>query len=425
MRTHRTAMGSVALAAAGMLTLAACSSSTKAKTTTATTAAASTATTAAASKYPPIPAGPIKLAVITAVSGVNSAFGTATKKAFESVTQKQFNTLHPDGIDGHPVQIVVYDDGSDVTKGVQAANQIVNDKVAAVVTVSTSPQTTDQEMAVFNKAKLPVVAYPSGDKYSDASQWPYTFGVTGTTKAFEAAAAAWVGKHPEIQKIAVMTDGSQQQTEVLNDFLNSLKTSAPSVQIVKTVTITPGAVDVSTALAQLKQANADLQFLAVAYGFGPIWAGMQAAGWSPKMLVSPGVWYDGFSSMGNLATNAVAAYEDCVQPNHAPFPTAVTDGMTGYAGVFGSTSVNYLTFVQSDSVAPELVKLAVEKYHSVDPDAIKTALEGMGPTTIFGTYQYNYTTTDHWAVTGEYGPIACKVAQPFSDGSARLPFVAP
>jgi branched-chain amino acid transport system substrate-binding protein len=405
-----------------MLTVAACGSSSK-KTTSAPPAGG--ASTTAASKYAPIPAGPIKLAVITAVSGVNAAYGTTTKKAFETVTQKQFNLLHPDGIDGHPVQIVVYDDGSDVTKGVQAANQIVNDKVAAVITVSTSPATYDQEMAVLNKAKLPVVAYPGGDKYSDASQWPYTFGVTGTTKAYEQAAADWIGKHTEIKQIAVMTDGTPQQTEVLNDLLNGLKTSAPSVQVVKTVTISPGAVDVSTALAQLKQANADLAVLTVGYGFGPIWAGMQAASWTPKMLVSPGVWYDGFSSMGNQATNAVAAYEDCVQPNHAPFPKTLVDLMDGYASIFGSNFVNYLTFVQSDSAAPELVKLAIEKNHSVDPDAIKTALEGMGPTTIFGTYQFSYTPTDHWAVTGQYGPAMCKVAAPFSDGNARLPFIAP
>jgi ABC-type branched-subunit amino acid transport system substrate-binding protein len=410
------------------LAAAACGSSSK-KSTTATTAttagggSGSTSPTAAPSKYPPIPDGPIKLAVITAESGANAAFGTATAKAFENVTQTFFNQMHPDGVAGHPVKIVVYDDGSDVTKGVQAANQIVADKNAAVITVSTSPATTDQEMAVFAKEHMPVIAYPSGDKYTNASNYPYVFGVTPNNMAFQQAAAAWVGKHTDIKTIAVLTDGSGPETEVLNDFQSSLKTEAPQAHIVKTVTITPGAVDVTTAVAQLKAANADMLEITVGYGYGPIWAAMQSAGWSPRMMTSPGSWYDGFSSMGALADNATAAYEDCVLPNHAPFPSDVVNLMNGYASVFGTTSVNYLTFVQSDSNAPELFKLAVEKNHSISPDAIKNAMENLGQTTIFGTFEYNITPTNHWNVIGQYGPAVCKMS-PFSDGNFRLPFIA-
>src|SRR5207248_9114216 len=119
-RKHGTLRAILAVATAGVFVVAACGSSSKKKTTT----GGSTATTAATSKYSPIPAGPIKLGVITAVSGANAAFGTATKKAFETVTSAKFNALHPDGIDGHPVTITVYDDGSDVTKGVNAGNQM-------------------------------------------------------------------------------------------------------------------------------------------------------------------------------------------------------------------------------------------------------------------------------------------------------------
>jgi ABC-type branched-subunit amino acid transport system substrate-binding protein len=424
---HRSWSAGLALVTAATLVAAACGSSSK-KTSTATTAAAggsaSTASTAAAasSKYPAIPAGPIKLAVITPESGANAAYGVPTAKAFENVTQKFFNQFHPDGVDGHPVQIVVYDDGSDVTKGVQAANQIVADKNAAVITVSTSPATTDQEMAVFAKNHMPVIAYPAGDKYTDAANYPYVFGTTANNKQYMGAGADWVGKHPEIKKIAVLTDGSGPETELLNDFEGSLKTAAPQAQIIKTVTISPGSVDVTTPIAQLKAANPDLLFINVGYGYGPIWDAMHSASWSPRIM--DGSWYEAFSSMGALADNAVVAYEDCVQPNHAPFPSDLVNLMNGYAQLFGSTSVNYLTFVQSDSNAPELFKLAVEKNHSISPDAIKNAFETMGPTTIFGTYQYSYTPTDHWAVTGAYGPAVCKMT-PFSDGNFRIPFIAP
>jgi branched-chain amino acid transport system substrate-binding protein len=410
------------VATAGVLAVAACGSSSK-KTTTSGTSAGSTGTTAAANKYSPIPAGPIKLGVITAVSGANAAFGTTTKKAFETVTQQKFNALHPDGIDGHPVQIVVYDDGSDVTKGVNAANQMVSDKLAAVITVSTSPATTDQEMAVFNKAKMPVIAYASGDTYNDAKAWPYFFSTTGSGKQFAQAVADYITKHPEYKKIAVLSDGGQTTTEFQNNIFNPLKTSAPSVSIVKQATISPGAVEVSTQIAQLKDSNPDLLFVNLGFGYGPVWQALQSANWSPKILTSAGAWYDGFSGMGNLANNAIAGYEDCVKPNHAPYPKDLTDLMDAYAGIFGATSTNYLTFVQSDSVAPELAKKAIEKFHSVDPDAIKEALETMGPTTLFGVYQFNITPTNHVAVVGDYGPAVCNMS-PLVDGPYRQPTIA-
>jgi branched-chain amino acid transport system substrate-binding protein len=412
--------------------LAACgsdnSSSSSAKTTAAAAAATSaggTNTTAAASakSYPAIPAGPIKFAIETPVSGVNAPFGLATQKAFQR-TEKEFARLHPDGIDGHPVQFVVYDDGSDVTKAVGAANQIVSDKVAAVVTVSTSPQTTDQEMAVFGKNKIPVVAYPGGNQYADVSKWPYLFQVTGNSLKYAQAAAAWFGKHPEIKKISVLTDNVPSSTELLDNLKAAMKTTAPNTQIGDTVAITPGSVDVSTAIAQLKATNPDMLYVNIGYGYGPVWNAIQTAGWSPKIFVGAGVWYDGFSGMGPLATNAVTSYLDCVKPGHPPFPATLTSLLDAYAQTMGSDSVNYLTYVNSDIVSPELLKLAIEKHHSVDPDAIKDAMETLGPTTIYDAFQFNYSATDHANVQGDYGPAMCTVS-PLGDGAYRIPTIAP
>src|SRR5947199_298814 len=84
------------------------------------------------------------------------------------------------------------------------------------------------------------------------------------------------------------TDNSPSQTESQNDTLNALKTAAPRVTVVKTASITPAATDASTAVAQLKDANADLLFMTVGFGYGPIWQGIQGANWSPKILTGAG-----------------------------------------------------------------------------------------------------------------------------------------
>jgi ABC-type branched-subunit amino acid transport system substrate-binding protein len=179
---------------------------------------------------------------------------------------------------------------------------------------------------------------------------------------------------------------------------------------------------VSTQIAQVKAANPDLLIVNVGFGYGPIWQAIQSAGWSPKILTSAGAWYDGFSAMGALASTSVAPYTECVTPNHPAFTHEQTTLMDGYAGIFGASSVNYLTFVSTDNVPLELLKYAIEKYHSVDPNAIKQALEGIHNQDFLGL-TYDITPTNHFGLTGVYGANTCTMS-PFSDGPYRVPFVA-
>ena len=78
----------------------------------------------------------------------------------------------------------------------------------------------------------------------------------------------------------------------------------------------------------------------------------------------------------------------------------------------------------SDNGPLELLKLAIEKNHSTDPDAIKSALESLGDQKLFGTVDYNFTPTNHFGLTGDYGTAVCKMSG-FSDGPYRIPVVAP
>jgi branched-chain amino acid transport system substrate-binding protein len=381
-------------------------------------------TTASESKYPPIPDGPIKVGVSAPLTGANAAFGGAVQKAFQEVTLKKFNELHPDGIDGHKVEIDVLDDGSDVTKAVNVANQFVSDKVAAMVTLSYNPAATPQQIAVFNKAKVPMIAVRGDKDLTDTSKWPYFFGVSPSNPQEEAAAAKWIASHPEIKTIGVLTDGTPTNTELLEGLIAELKTAAPSVKVEPKVSVSPGAVDVSTAIAQLKTANPDLLYVNLGYAYGPVWQAITAANWSPKILTSAGAWYDGFDAMGALGTNAVTAYYTCAKPGHAPFTPELKGMMDAYSTVFGTTSINYLTYVSSDNSPLELLKTAVEKNHSIDPDAIKNGLETMGKQTYFGALTYEYSADNHFGITGEYGAAVCKMAE-FSDGPYRIPVIAP
>jgi ABC-type branched-subunit amino acid transport system substrate-binding protein len=411
----------LAAVTSGLLVVAACGSSSK-KTTTSGTG--STVTTAATSKYPPIPAGAtIKLAVSAPLSGATAAFGTATQKAFNEVTLKTFNAAHPDGIDGHKVEINVLDDGSDVTKAVNVANQVVADKYTAVITASYNPLAAPQQVAIWSKAKVPVISQQAQNDYADVAKWPYMFSVGPSSTQTGEAAAAWIASHPEIKKIAVITDNVPSIVELMNSILTPLKTKAPSVQVAKTVTVSAGAVDLSTSVAQLKDSQPDLLLMMLSFGYGPLWQAMQSANFSPKILASASIFYDGFSGMGPLANNTVVTTMHCVKPGHAAFPKLLTDPMDGYAGVFGTSTINYPLYASSDNNPIEILKLAIEKNHSIDPDAIKNGIETMGPQKILNFFDYNYSATNHFGLTGEYGACVGNATN-FADGPYRVPVAA-
>jgi ABC-type branched-subunit amino acid transport system substrate-binding protein len=400
--------------------VAACGSSSKKS----TGAGAGTGTsTTAASKYAPIPPGPIVVGVSVPLSGATAAFGTVYKQAYETVTSKTFNAAHPDGIDGHPVEFRILDDGGDVTKAVGVANQFVSEKVAMVATVSANPAAQPQQLAILGKAKIPVISQFGQDDFADTSKWPYIFAVGTNDKLSGEALAQYIAKHPEYKKLAVLTDGSPADTEMQSDMQNALKTLAPSASVVKSVTITPGAVDVSTAVAQVKDANPDFLLVFVGFGYGPIWQAIRTSGWAPKIFVPAGAFYDGYSGMGPLADSTVVVTTHCAKPGHPPFPKVLTDPMDGYAGVFGTTSINYILFVTTDNGPVELLKRAVEKNHSIDPDAIKNGMETLGPVKLFDTIDYNFSATNHFGLTGDYGTAICN-ASGFIDGNYRIPVIA-
>jgi len=415
---------SAAATSAAATTAAAASATTPAAAASASTTAGATTTGAATKKWPAIPDGPITFGVSAPLTGANAAFGGAVQKAFENVTLAKFNEMHPDGIDGHKVQISVKDDGSDVTTAVNVANQFVSDKVAGMVTLTYNPAATPQQIAIFNKNKVPMVAVRGDKDLTDTSKWPYWFGLSPSNPQEQDAAAKWIAAHPEIKTIGVLTDNLPADKELLDLLTASLKTAAPNVKFLDTASVTPGAVDVSTAIAQLKGGNPDLLYVNMGYGYGPVWQAIKAAGWSPKIMTSAGAWYDGFDAMGDLAQNAVAAYYTCAKQGHPPFTPQLTDLMGAYTTVFGTTSTNYLTYVSSDNSPLEILKTAIEKNHSIDPDAIKDAIETMGPQTYFGALQYNYSKDNHFGITGDYGAAVCKMGEPYSDGGARIPFVA-
>jgi ABC-type branched-subunit amino acid transport system substrate-binding protein len=375
---------------------------------------------AGASSYPPIPAGPIVVGATTPLSGPTAADGISTEESFNGVTMKAFNAEFPDGIDGHPVKLVFLDDQGTVTGGVQSAEELVSDHVAAVVTASYNPEATADQLTVWQKAKIPVISQLSGNQYANTKEYPYDFAVGASLQEEGTATAKWI-KNEGFKRIAVLTDGFQEDTEQLDDVEAAVKKDAPEAKIVTTQTVPPDSVEVSAAISALKDSNPDLVYIDTYEDFGAVWQTMQTQGLTTvPILTGAGAWYNAFSSMGSLADHAYAYYDDCATSVDETWPANVNSLMAQYSAATYAYSTNYLTYVATDTVPLLLLKAAITKEHSDSPAAIKAGMESIHNET-FDTIEYDYTASNHFGVTGVDGPAVCKMAPPYAGGVGKVP----
>ena len=398
---------------------AACGSSSKKTAATATTAGGTGTTAAPASSYPPIPPGPIKFGISTPLTGAQAAFGQTTSQSFNNITLKAFNAAHPDGIDGHQVTYEVLDDASDVTKAVSVANQMVADKLAGVITISYNPAATDQQMAIFNKAHMPVVANINGKQYSDAAAWPYAFAVSASIQQegdgggrVHRQEGLYEDRHPhrrdprcgrrvECDYHRHEDRGPPGPGREGGDHHPRVDRRQHRRRPVEGLQPRPA--------SQLRQ----LRVCAALAGHadGPVGRPTSCPPPAPGTTASAG-W-------GTLVNKAVSAYSACADTAGQTWPPDVAALQAAYNKATGGFSTNYMTYVISDSIPLELLKVAIEKYHSVDPAAIKKAMEGINQQ-FFGA-QFTITPTNHYGLTGQYGAAVCNMGQPYAGGLAKVP----
>ncbi len=163
---------------AAAMTLAACSSSTKSATPQATATGSSSASggasTAAAATGTPYVVGSI-------ISETGAASAQYAVSAGELTAWAKWTNAHG-GVNGHPVQLVIKDDQSSPSAGIQAANELVAQHVFALVEGGSG--VAPSWAPTIQKAGIPVV----GGDPSAAPPWGTYANMYGTTASAAADA---------------------------------------------------------------------------------------------------------------------------------------------------------------------------------------------------------------------------------------------
>jgi branched-chain amino acid transport system substrate-binding protein len=380
-------------------------------------------TASAAAKYPPIPPGPITVGASAPLSGAVAAYGTFAKIGLD-LAVKEFDVMHPDGIDGHPLKLELVNDNSDVTTAVNVANQLVASKVAAVVEETYNPAAGPQQLAVWAKAKMPVISYvyglPTGSIKQLSTRYPYIFSPTPATNQYVTNAGRWIQKSG-FKKVAFLNDGIQEDTVEQAQIVAGMHQTGGEAKIVASVTIPPTTVDASAAIDKLKASGANLLVIpASGVDYGTIWQAVLASGWSPSILTTPGAWSSGFDAIGSLVSKAHIFYYACAASPAQTFTSQQNELMDAYGTATGNAEVNNLQFISTDVVPLEMLDYAITKYHSTSPAAIKTAIEGIRNLSFLG-FKYSFSTTNHYGLTGQYASAVCHMGAPYAGGANKVP----
>jgi branched-chain amino acid transport system substrate-binding protein len=192
---------------------------------------------------------PYKIGAILSLTGTYSDLGIPEKNTLE-LEVKKINEA--DGINGHPIELFIEDDGSNDAKAVTATNKLIHERKVIAIIGATS---TAQSMAMRNeidKAQIPQLSLASGEvitaqfnKWVFQVQWP-TSVVIPTILTYL--------KKQGIKKFALLYDSeslSKDDKEVIKK-----EVAKEELIIIKTESYKPGDMDMKPQLTKIKATDA-------------------------------------------------------------------------------------------------------------------------------------------------------------------------
>jgi len=166
------------------------------------------------------PKTPYKIGGIFAITGPASFLGEPERNSMELLAE-HINARG--GIDGHPVELVIYDTEGDATKAVLSANKLIEkDNVLAIVGPSRSG-TTLAVVPIVEKNQVPLISCAASVKITTpVKKWVFK---TPQTDVMAVAKIYEYMKSQEIQKVAILTvsnafgdSGRQQLLQQASDY---------------------------------------------------------------------------------------------------------------------------------------------------------------------------------------------------------------
>lgn len=332
----------------------------------------------------------IKIGAVLSVTGPASFLGSPEKNTLE-LLEEQINASG--GILGKELEVIIYDDETNVNKAVLATDKLIKkDRVIAVVGPSVSGNT----LAIMNKfsaAKLPLVSCSASEKIIKPVN-PWVFKTPQSDRHAVMAILAHA-KAAGAKKIAILTVSNgfgQSGRAVLKELV-----PADGMELVADEVYGPKDTDMTAQLTKIKGLGPDA---IVCWGTnpGPAVVAMNRVqlGIDTPLYMSHGVASRKFIELAGEAANGILLPAgrmiavDQIPADHPQQPV-----LAAYVKDYESKfNIPVSTFGGYAYDALMLVKTAIEKANSTEPAAIRDALESIDGY-VGATGVFNMSAEDH------------------------------
>ncbi len=323
----------------------------------------------------------IKIGVITALSGELAGFGISSQRAAQLVAD-EYNAKG--GINGKKIEIIVADDQCKPEISPSAATKLLSQDVVAVVGALCSGAT-KAVLPIFTEAKVVLISPASStpDLTLDGKS-PYFMRTIGHDYMQSEVGTEFIGKELKAQKVAVLNDNTEYGSNYAKVTINNLKKNYPSVKIVLSESVTPGATDYSAVVRKVGRSGADVL----------VWGGYHA----DLSKIAAGLHEFGYDNIKIVAADAVKDDE------YIQIAGAAAENT--YASAPADTSANALskkatqahikkykanpgTFFENAYAATQAIANAIEKSKSTNSDDLVKALRSEKVDTPVGTIVFD------------------------------------
>ena len=316
-----------------------------------------------------IPDGPIKIGMIAELSGPSSAIGNyqvATQTALADYVNAH------GGIAGHQVKLIVENNQGDAAVAVSAARKLVKEGIAGAVYSGLTSSGKDQVLSIFAQAKIPAVDPVPQAQYDDPKLFPFFFTDNPIDPNSMTAEAAFAKKRG-FDKIGQLGDSTPFGKSLEENFAK--KAADNGLTIVKTIDYPSTATDMTTQLAQLREAGAQTLGLWCNIGCGKVFDGLRQLNWSPNILTTHVVYYVAWDSVKNLGSNTWGDCPISVPQGQQP-PQQLADIINSVAPKTGGITVTSQGIpLNADSWL--ILKYGIEKAKSLDGVKVRDAIESI------------------------------------------------
>jgi branched-chain amino acid transport system substrate-binding protein len=225
---------------------------------------------------------PYRIGAVLSLSGSYAGLGTPEKKAIE-LEVARLNAAG--GVDGHQIEVLFEDDGTDPAKAVAAATRLIEQEGVLAIIGATGTGQTMALRSEVDRAAIPLISMAGGsvitadfDALVFQTPWPNRIVVPFTLKAL---------KERGLTKVALISDTGGYGVDGHDIIMK--EAAAAGVQVVYDQTFNPGDTDMTAQLTKIKVTNPDVVLMWNAGKEAAIVAkNMQQLGMKMPLVGSPG-----------------------------------------------------------------------------------------------------------------------------------------